>query len=125
GPPPFFASVQHWYLTSATMLGRRTAELHQTIANSSDPAFVPEPLDARALDALATQMGSHADKSLTTLAQRVDALNDETRAHADAILATRSGLLARFDAVRVVSNAGLRIRVHGDYHLGQVLRTEE
>jgi maltose alpha-D-glucosyltransferase / alpha-amylase len=124
-PPSFFAALERWYLTSATMLGRRTAELHLTLAQSADPASVPEPLDNQALDALATHMRSHGDAALTTLGQRVGALDGIARAHAEAILEKRPALLARFDALRGSSNAGSRIRVHGDYHLGQVLRTEE
>src|SRR5207249_2540628 len=32
GPPPFFTALENWYLLSATTLGRRTAELHLTLA---------------------------------------------------------------------------------------------
>jgi maltose alpha-D-glucosyltransferase/alpha-amylase len=41
------------------------------------------------------------------------------------VLASRPTLIRRFDAIRPLAHAGARIRVHGDYHLGQVLRTEE
>jgi maltose alpha-D-glucosyltransferase/alpha-amylase len=125
GPLPFFAAVAHWYLASATMLGRRTAELHAALAAGTGPAFAPEPLDRAAIDALADRMRARADGALDALARRLRALNDASRVHADAVLSRRAALLSRVDAVRSFGAGGLRIRIHGDYHLGQVLRTEE
>jgi maltose alpha-D-glucosyltransferase / alpha-amylase len=44
---------------------------------------------------------------------------------ADAVLAARATILKRLEVVRRSDAAGMRIRIHGDYNLGQVLRTEE
>jgi maltose alpha-D-glucosyltransferase/alpha-amylase len=124
-PPPFFAALEHWYLSSATTLGRRTAELHLTLAHSTGEAFAPEPFDRAALGALADDMRSHAAASLTMLEERLQTLNEASRPHAEAVVRSRDALLQRFDEVRRLDSGGWRIRVHGDYHLGQVLRTEE
>src|SRR5258708_2517484 len=43
--------------------------------------------------------------------------------HLDQVLDREGEVQARLDAIRHVAGAGLKIRVHGDYHLGQVLWT--
>jgi maltose alpha-D-glucosyltransferase/alpha-amylase len=124
-PPPFVAALEQLYLGSAATLGKRTAELHLTLGDSKEAAFAPEPLDAAMLDALAGAMRQHGETTFDTLQRRAGSLGDQARAQADAVLAARATLLDHFDAIRSIGRAGLRIRVHGDYHLGQVLRTEE
>jgi maltose alpha-D-glucosyltransferase/alpha-amylase len=124
-PPPFFSALEHWYLASAATLGRRTAELHLTLADSVDPAFKPEPLDQAALQTIVEGMKRHATTVFEGLRNRLATLGDPGRAQADAVLAAQPGIINDIDRLSTVDPAGLSIRVHGDYHLGQVLRTEE
>jgi maltose alpha-D-glucosyltransferase / alpha-amylase len=124
-PLPFFASLQGWYLGTAGTLGRRTAELHLALAEVSDPAFEPELFDTPSLRAFARDGVERINTALDLLERLRATLPQEAAADAATLLDSRAALVEELSDVERLLGAGLRIRVHGDYHLGQVLRSEE
>jgi maltose alpha-D-glucosyltransferase/alpha-amylase len=113
------------YEPIASMLGCRTAELHVALASAAgDPAFAPEPMTALDLRHAMTAMYQRATEQLRLLVSARPSLADPLRALADDVVGRQDTLFERFEDLRRTGAAGLRIRCHGDYHLGQVLITE-
>jgi len=113
------------YLDSATTLGRRTAELHLALASAKDdPVFAPEPLTAGDLQVLLADLRQHASRVFDVLKERVPYLPDQVVEIAAAVLSRRTRILGHFEALTPEAFRAWRIRVHGDYHLGQVLRVK-
>ena len=114
-------------LDAAALLGRRTAEMHLALASSaSDPAFAPEPFTAEALADDSTRVRVQVARALDALKHAFNTLPDELATDSAAlVLSRRVELFARASAVAETApdEAGLRIRIHGDYHLGQLLRS--
>jgi maltose alpha-D-glucosyltransferase/alpha-amylase len=107
-------------------LGRVTAELHLALASDpNDPAFKPEPLTDADLSILLTDMQDHAEKVFAWLAGHLDALPDRLRGQAQGLLAERDRIMKRLTVAPALDGAALKIRCHGDYHLGQVLRVPD
>jgi maltose alpha-D-glucosyltransferase/alpha-amylase len=122
---PFFEALVHYYIKGVETLGRRTAEMHMALADSRDAAFAPESLDTAAIALVSDEMVGNAGALLDRLASTLETLPEHTRETASAVLAVRDALINQLRTLRHIPDAGQRIRVHGDYHLGQVLRTEE
>jgi maltose alpha-D-glucosyltransferase/alpha-amylase len=113
------------YLDAAGTLGRRTAELHVALSSpTDDPAFAPEPLTADDLQTLTSELRQHAAKVFDVLKERVAYLADEVVEIAAGVLSRRRQILEAFSALRANGLRTQRTRIHGDYHLGQVLRVK-
>jgi maltose alpha-D-glucosyltransferase/alpha-amylase len=101
------------YLTLIQTLATRTAELHRAFAmKSGDPAFEPEPLTAPDVEAWRARVRQEADETLRLI---------EKHPKAKAVAAQKAKILAFIDACPAPKRPALKTRHHGDYHLGQVL----
>ena len=112
------------YLLSAQLLGSRTAELHLALASArGNPDFAPEPFSVIYQNSLSHAMRSFATQTLQTLGERAKELPGEVRQNVQQVLDSQETILKRFRLIRKGKMAAMRIRCHGDYHLGQVLYT--
>lgn len=103
-------------------LGRVTAGMHRSLADErGDPAFGSEPWTAEARAAAAAAMTAHAEQVFASLATSQQLFSASSAAQLQAVLAQRDAWLARLATLAQGSWQSRRIRVHGDYHLGQVL----
>jgi maltose alpha-D-glucosyltransferase / alpha-amylase len=102
-------------------LGLRSAELHRALATpSDDQAFAPEPIAAADLTSWRDKVCAEALETLDLLS-RADGLPETVRAAAATVLERRANLLEYVVSLSAGPPTGVKIRHHGDYHLGQVL----
>ena len=112
------------YLLSARQLGERTAEMHVALAsNVEDEAFAPEPFSAHYQRSLFQSMRNLTGQTLPLLQKRLRTLPETVREEARQVLDHQEKILKRFRSILDRKITAMRIRVHGDYHLGQVLFT--
>ena len=114
------------YLEGASQLGRRTAEMHLALATpNDDPAFIAEPFTSDDLAMDASHIDAQIVATLDALKRGISQLSEVTADEAALVLSRRVQLFSRTHTISAVkpTDAGQRIRIHGDYHLGQLLRS--
>ena len=122
--PPLARELMGSYLSSALLLGQRTGELHKALASDGkDPAFAPEPFTALYRRSLYQSFRTIADQSLSLLEKRLPGLAEDIRPDAAKILQLEGAIFDRLRQIVDKKMTGMRIRCHGDFHLGQVLFT--
>ena len=109
---------------SAQLLGQRTAELHLALARGDeDTAFRPERFTLLYQRSLSQAIRNDLTRTFQLLRRRLGSLPDDVRADAGWLLGQQADILSRIGRLNRRRFSALRIRTHGDYHLGQVLYT--
>ncbi len=140
GPPPLPASlldvnaaelpeklrelIGALYLDTASVLGRRTGQLHKALARGAgDPAFEAEPITTLYQRSVYQSMRNLTRRVVQTLQKGLRKLPETAQKPAAAFVAAEQDILAVFQTLLDTHVSAVKTRYHGDFHLGQVLRT--
>jgi maltose alpha-D-glucosyltransferase / alpha-amylase len=103
-------------------IGRRLGEMHAVLAReTSDEAFAPKIADAADAERWARKAEERIAKAFDAIAGHHKWERDQDRERAHGLLEMREGLVTAIRSLAKSGAGSLMTRIHGDFHLGQVL----
>jgi maltose alpha-D-glucosyltransferase/alpha-amylase len=113
------------YSVLAGMIGQRLAELHAVLSRpSEDPAFVPEVATVGDSAGWATEVAAQIDAALRSVGSIETWPNEQSAEDAVWVTRHKDALHAATQRLAGAGIGALKTRIHGDFHLGQVLVTQ-
>ncbi|GAB7543044.1 putative maltokinase [Cupriavidus sp. CuC1] len=122
-----FAEALKGYATVAGTLGQRLAELHAVLAcPTDDAAFAPEPAGDAQARLWAEEAMAELARTVALLKKRAGELGRASRnqrfaADIETLIKARAQLPQLVAKLAAAAPGSLQTRIHGDFHLGQVL----
>ncbi len=123
-PPLIQELIGGVYLEKARLLGKRTGELHLALADAgANHAFAPEAFSLLYQQSLFHAMRTQTKKVFTLLRKSLPTLRNTVKSDAEMVLGKQPEIIKCFERLTDNKITAMKIRIHGDYHLGQVLYT--
>ncbi len=115
------------FLTLARQIGIRTGQMHRALAEQAgdDPDFMPEPITSEDIAEWRSALEISAAEMLSELERERGRLNQRALELIDQLLATRDTLFSAICNSLPGQVDAQKSRVHGDYHLGQVIVVQD
>ncbi|HEV9035306.1 MAG TPA: maltose alpha-D-glucosyltransferase [Puia sp.] len=107
----------------ARLIGTRTAEMHLALAAATGRDMKPEPFSLHYQRSLYSSITSLVRETYENLSRRIQSLPKGWHERMDRVLAYRPELLTTLRKIYTRKMEVSKIRIHGNYHLGQVLLT--
>lgn len=112
------------YVERVNQLGQRTAEMHIALASQQfEKDFEPEAFSLHYQRSLFSSLQSLVRSAFDDLKKNMKKLPEEVREEAEEVMNMKSEILHVLKKIFSKKITTMKIRIHGDYHLGQVLFT--
>lgn len=112
------------YLEAARLLGQRTAEMHLALSlRNDDKDFAPEPFSTLYQRSIYQSMRGNVRTIFPLLKHKLANAPENLKELSEKLFESEQEILKFFQKILEHKFSGLRMRIHGDYHLGQVLYT--
>jgi maltose alpha-D-glucosyltransferase/alpha-amylase len=112
------------FLEQMNLLGIRTAELHRALASDDkDEAFAPENFSQLYRRSLYQSFQALVRKTMGGLEKKLKELNGKGRLEASAVLGMRGRIVEAMRAGTSADVDGVKMRIHGNLHLGHIIYT--
>jgi len=105
------------------LLGQRTREMHEALASRDLPGFTPENFSLLYQRSVLQSMQGQLKRVFQTLQRQLSKLPEHLQDEAKDIMNHEKDILKSFQRIKEKKMSASMIRIHGDYHLGQVLFT--
>jgi maltose alpha-D-glucosyltransferase / alpha-amylase len=110
-------------LEMAALLGKRSAQMHLALSSGQESDFKPEPFTILYQRSVYESMRTLLRRVMQDLKSRERDLPEGAREETSFVAGSEERILGFFQKFRDTKTSAMRIRIHGDYHLGQVLYT--
>jgi maltose alpha-D-glucosyltransferase / alpha-amylase len=123
-PQSFLTSIEGVYFESVRLLGERTAQMHLALAQDTEsPNFAPEPFSLQHQRSVFQSIRSETKLTFALLTRTFNTLDEYAKGLAEKVLQHANQLGSLHDYLLHDPIDTKKIRIHGDYHLGQLLFT--
>jgi len=123
-PPDFAMESMGTYLEAIRLLGQRTAELHIALASETQDAdFAPVTFTLQEQRYMYQSMYSTIGEVFRTFIKNFKNIPESSQVKAQKMLSLETKIQEFIKVLLKQRFSSVRIRCHGDYHLGQVLCT--
>jgi maltose alpha-D-glucosyltransferase/alpha-amylase len=114
----------HLYLQLIGLLGTRTAQMHAALSRDTETSDMrPEPFTILYQNSIYQSARIGARRVMRLLHSSYESLKPEAKILAKKVLELEPAMMEEFQKIRKLRISAMKIRIHGDYHLGQVLYT--
>lgn len=123
-PEPHLRVLIGPYYDAVRIIGQRTAQMHACLAAATDnPSLVLEPFTTHYQRQLYQGFRSLTSRTIDRLGENLSGMPSNLHPRVQDLIGREAEIMRHFEVIRDSAISASRIRIHGDYHLGQLLCT--